>query len=316
MSLEIRPLAGAATIVSGAGAAVESDVFSQQAGELIASAIQTARENQANQIEHNLRSNIKVYSIYRAQRDVIEYHNMCSLETALKQTRASLQATSPDGGLTPPAAQGSQTPGGVVAPQVQQLRDPPRAKDFSINKASEALPPPIPRPPATLQPKGRTDYERRLSRKLVSEMQAALCVTPNDGVLGETTRTAAKTYQDASQRRQSADGTIDVNTVTSIQDAISTVGSCIEKGYLNAYEVGRYGVSPGGSAAAIIGLQQKLKAAVQDVAVPLDGSFLPRGAANKTREAIKRVRKDNNLPELDGQVDADLMAKAKELQAR
>jgi hypothetical protein len=181
--------------------------------------------------------------------------------------------------------------------------------------ASEPLPPPIRRPPPTLQPKGRTDYERGLSPALVKKMQLALCLK-SDGVLGDTTRTAAKTYQIARDRTPSPDGTIDVNTKTSIEDAISTVGSCIEKGYLNAYEVGRYGVSPAGSAAAIIGLQQKLKAAVQDVAVPLDGSFLPRGAANKTREAIKRVRKDNNLPELDGQVDADLMAKAKELQAR
>jgi hypothetical protein len=115
---------------------VDTDVFSQQAGELIASAIQTARENQANQIEHNLSSNTKVYNIYRAQRDVIEYHNMCSLETALKQARASLQATSPDGGRTPPAAQGSQTPGGLTAPQVQEFRNLPGAKDVSISKAS------------------------------------------------------------------------------------------------------------------------------------------------------------------------------------
>ena len=179
---------------------MESDVFSQQAGELIASAIQTARENQANQIEHNLSFNIKVYSIYRAERDVSEYHNMCSLETALKQARASLQATSPDGGRTPPAAQGSQTPGGLVAPQVQEFRNPPAAKDFSINKASEPLPLPIPRPPPTLQPNGRTDYERRLSRELVKKMQSALCVKP-DGVLGDTIRTAAKSGSFTSRPR-------------------------------------------------------------------------------------------------------------------
>jgi hypothetical protein len=46
----IHPLTGAATIVSGVGAAAQTDTFAQQSGEVIASAIQTARENQANQI--------------------------------------------------------------------------------------------------------------------------------------------------------------------------------------------------------------------------------------------------------------------------
>jgi hypothetical protein len=50
----IHPLAGAATIVSGVGAAAQVDAFAQQSGEVIASAIQTARQNQANQIEFNL----------------------------------------------------------------------------------------------------------------------------------------------------------------------------------------------------------------------------------------------------------------------
>src|SRR5437764_158703 len=83
----------------------------QQSGEVVASAIQTARETQANQIEFNLTYPKDRYNIYRAERDVIEYHNMCSMETALAQIRASLKATSPDAGRTPPAAQGSQTQG-------------------------------------------------------------------------------------------------------------------------------------------------------------------------------------------------------------
>src|SRR5207244_1642010 len=103
----IHPLTGAATIVSGVGAASQADNFEQQSGEIIASAVQTARERQANQIEFNLRTYGPAdYSIYRAQRDVIEYHNMCSLETAMSQIRSSLKATSPNKGETPPAAQG------------------------------------------------------------------------------------------------------------------------------------------------------------------------------------------------------------------
>lgn len=107
----IHPLTGAATIIGGIGMASDEDVFHKQGGELIASAIQTARESQANQIEINLKSGPADYSIWRAHRDVVDYHNMCSLETALAQVRSSLKATSPDGGNTPPAAQGNQLPG-------------------------------------------------------------------------------------------------------------------------------------------------------------------------------------------------------------
>jgi predicted small secreted protein len=301
----IRPLAGAATIVSGAGAAVETDVFAQQAGEVIASAIQTARENQANQIEHNLSFNTKVYNIYRAQRDVVEYHNMCSLETALNQIRSSLKATSPDGGRTPPAAQGSQTPGGIPATQVPRLSNPPLATNFTIAKVGDAVPAPPPRPPTTLQPSGRNDFERSLSPARVSQMQSALCVTP-DGVIGRSTEKAAQSYLAGRDLASNPDGTIDATSARLIQKAIDEVGSCATQGYLNAFEVGRYGASPDPKA-AIQELQAKLKALAPEVAVPTDGTFLPRGPGNKTREAIRRVRAANGLPEADGAVDAELL---------
>ena len=105
----VHPLTGAATIVGGVGAAADSDIFQRQSGEIIAAAIRTARENQGNQIERNLTElPLERYNIYRAQRDVAEYHNMCSLETGLSQIRAALKASAPDGGTTPPASQGTQ----------------------------------------------------------------------------------------------------------------------------------------------------------------------------------------------------------------
>jgi hypothetical protein len=102
-------LAGAATMVGGVGAEFDADFFQKQSGEILASAIQTARDNQANQIEINLaKLGPEGYSIYRVQRDVTAYHNMCSLETALAQIRLALKVSSPDAGNTPPAAQGEQ----------------------------------------------------------------------------------------------------------------------------------------------------------------------------------------------------------------
>jgi hypothetical protein len=103
-------LAGAATMVGGVGAEFDADFFQKQSGEILASAIQTARDNQANQIEKNLAEmSPEQYSIYRVQRDVTEYHNMCSLETALAQIRLALKVSSPDAGNSPPAAQGTQS---------------------------------------------------------------------------------------------------------------------------------------------------------------------------------------------------------------
>jgi hypothetical protein len=131
----VRALAGTAAISTGLGKVVENDAFQQQAGEIIASAIETARQNQANQIEINLKQGTDAYDVYRAQRDVIEYHNMCSLRIALEQIRKSIAATAPDGGLTPPANQGKQTPGGL----------PPTALEAVtaqiITKPNQPLPP-------------------------------------------------------------------------------------------------------------------------------------------------------------------------------
>jgi hypothetical protein len=107
----VHPLTGAATIVTGVGAAASTDTFGQQTGDVLASAIQTARENQANQIEQNLTLPVARYDVYRAQRDVVDYHGMCSLETALQQIRASLKASAPDAGTSSPARQGGQVQG-------------------------------------------------------------------------------------------------------------------------------------------------------------------------------------------------------------
>jgi hypothetical protein len=132
----IHPLTGAATIVSGVGAAAQTDTFEQQSGEIIASAIQTARENQANQIEGNLTLGLDKYNIYRAQRDVMDYHNMCSLETALAQVRSSLKADKPNSGDTPPAAQGDVP----LAPGQKPVTSQPGVQ-------SPPPPPPPPPPP-------------------------------------------------------------------------------------------------------------------------------------------------------------------------
>jgi hypothetical protein len=201
----IHPLTGAATIVSGVGAAAQTDTFAQQSGEVVASAIQTARETQANQIEFNLTFPKERYNIYRAERDVIEYHNMCSIETALAQIRASLKATSPDAGRTPPAAQGSQTQGAASAETpsgpASGLRPPPVVTAPAPRAPTEAV-----RPGGYVVPPVSANYARFLedasvqySLPQLERIFAALCVLPteiNDAAAASTTA-RIKAFQQA-----------------------------------------------------------------------------------------------------------------------
>jgi hypothetical protein len=170
----IHPLTGAATIVSGVGAAAQTDTFEQQSGEIIASAIQTARENQANQIEYNLKTyGPAEYNMYRAQRDVIDYHNMCSLETALAQVRSSLKADKPNKGETPPAAQGV-----LLAPP-----QPPVTPPTGTEAPSKSNQPVTSTPPPSKQMLHAETNSEQITKVLGMRIQAALCVTP-DGDFG------------------------------------------------------------------------------------------------------------------------------------
>ena len=214
----IHPLTGAATIVSGVGAAAQTDTFAQQSGEVIASAIQTARENQANQIEFSLTYPKDKYNIYRAQRDVIEYHNMCSMETALAQIRASLKATSPDAGKTPPAAQGTQNPGGAAPTEVQSAPSPLLRPPAGAGPIVLTPPPPLApekfqaqvRPRPTAPPAVPANYRAfladpnpRFSLPQLRRAFAALCVRETEISEAEAASTTAriKAFQQARNYR-------------------------------------------------------------------------------------------------------------------
>jgi hypothetical protein len=252
----IHPLTGAATIVSGVGAAAQTDTFAQQSGEVIASAIQTARENQANQIEYSLRFGKKEYNIYRAERDVIEYHNMCSMETALAQIRASLKATSPDAGKTPPAAQGTQTPGGS-APAVAQTGPPPGLRPPAGAATGPIVltpPPPAPekarepvRPRPTVPPPVPANYAQFLedasapySPPEVKKIFAALCVLPTEVNDAGTANTTAriKAFQqwwhfDPAKPMPSATGRLTSREI----DFLIGQADCQRSRFENIYEV-------------------------------------------------------------------------------
>ncbi|MGC2524699.1 MAG: hypothetical protein WA417_19015 [Stellaceae bacterium] len=247
----IHPLTGAATIVSGVGAAAQTDTFEQQSGEIIASAIQTARENQANQIEHNLQTyGVDTYNIYRAQRDVIDYHNMCSLETALAQVRSSLKASSPNEGQTSPAAQGVEPvkPSITIGPAggvgEQQTAPSGGAGTSQVSATGPATPNIGPQPNDRIA--AAEGDERKIPAAWGRDIQMALCLSPDVGTVtfGPKTRAAITLFRATPNGKQlsSAGGTRPVPQGLS-RDEISFLRTqkCDAICYRNAYEFYQFG---------------------------------------------------------------------------
>jgi Putative peptidoglycan binding domain len=300
----IHPLTGAATIVSGVGAAAQTDTFGQQSGEIIASAIQTARENQANQIEFNLlHQDTNQYNIYRAQRDVIGYHSMCSLETALAQVRASLKATSPDQGQTPPAAQ--------ALPLAEPIAPPPLANPPPQPNPPPPNPPPPPPPHvATGPPKrllppqveiiGATSLaEKSMTPEEGRRVQAALCVPPDPGAVkfGPQTRAAIDMFR-TTGGHQGPTGGLTQREIIFLTDR--KLAPCDTTQFANVFEYYRYRTDDHEtSASKIKGLQAQLRSKGKDV--PDTGQFDPA-----TRKAIGELQEANGMKPI-GQVTRDFL---------
>ncbi len=290
----IHPLTGAATIISGVGAAAQTDTFEQQSGEIIAAAIQTARENQATQIETNLKLSPTEYNIYRAQRDVIDYHNMCSLETALSQVRASLKATAPDEGKTPPAAQGV-----------------PPAEPRPPITVPPSIPAPLPRSPTgpiVLTPVPQvgivgaiSQAERRMNPAEGRKVQAALCLKPDSGTVnfGPATRAAIEMFRTVGGHEGPTDGLTAPEAIL-----LSRTPSCDTRQFANAFEYFQYSSDTRATSAdKITRLQQRLAANLPAGHPP----GAPTGAFDKnTRAVIADIQRANNRTPT-GQVTRDFL---------
>jgi hypothetical protein len=285
----IHPLTGAATIVSGVGAAAQTDTFQQQSGEIIASAIQTSRENQANQIETNLKLSPTEYNIYRAQRDVIDYHNMCSLENALAQVRASLKATSPNQGQTPPAAQ-ALTPAEPIAPPASANppapANPPSPPPLppAPPRAHSATGPPIVLPPPQVGIAGAiSPAERAMTAEEGRRVQAALCVPPDQGTVtfGPQTRAAIDIFR-TTGGHQGPPGGLRQNEVIFLTD--KKLAPCDTAQFANVFENFLFKTDDRETSAnKIKGLQAELRAKGKDV--PDSGQF-----DSPTRTAIGELQ--------------------------
>jgi hypothetical protein len=92
----IRPLAGSATIALGVGGDIQSDLFLQQAGDLMANAIEAIRTAARKDLQQNWLYPYYQYTLPQGLLDVERYdRETCNIDRAMNVIRASLGIAGP-----------------------------------------------------------------------------------------------------------------------------------------------------------------------------------------------------------------------------
>src|SRR6266404_7142966 len=91
-----RPLAGAATIALGVGGDIQSDLFLQQAGDVVGTAIQAVRTRARIELQKKFAAKYADYTLEQGLVDVQRYdRETCNLNVGLNEIRASLNIIGP-----------------------------------------------------------------------------------------------------------------------------------------------------------------------------------------------------------------------------
>jgi hypothetical protein len=91
-----RPLAGSATIALGVGGDIQSDLFLQQAGDVVGTAIQAVRTRARIELQKKFTAEYADYTLEQGLVDVQRYdRETCSLNVGLNEIRASLNIIGP-----------------------------------------------------------------------------------------------------------------------------------------------------------------------------------------------------------------------------
>jgi hypothetical protein len=164
-----RPLTGATSIALGIGGDIQSDLFLQQAGDVVSTAIQTVRAQARNALQAKQSAEYVDYIIEQGLVDVQRYdRETCNLNVGLNQIRAALnlagavvpQANNPIIPLTPvggaPGLAGAVPPPAatvVMPPSVQNIGGHVVITPGSVSTVPAVQPPPSsPRPSAVVIP--------------------------------------------------------------------------------------------------------------------------------------------------------------------
>jgi hypothetical protein len=91
-----RPLAGSATIALGIGGDIQSDLFLQQAGDVVGTAIQAVRTRARTDLQKKFAAEYADYTLEQGLVDVQRYdRETCNLNVGLNEIRASLNTIGP-----------------------------------------------------------------------------------------------------------------------------------------------------------------------------------------------------------------------------
>jgi hypothetical protein len=91
-----RPLAGSATIALGVGGDIQSDLFLQQAGDVVGTAIQVVRTRARIELQKKFTAEYADYTLEQGLVDVQRYdRETCNLNVGLNEIRASLNIIGP-----------------------------------------------------------------------------------------------------------------------------------------------------------------------------------------------------------------------------
>ena len=146
----------------------------------------------------------------------------------MAQVRASLKATSPDQGNTPPAKQGNQSPGGPSG------NPPPSSPPVSPRGA---IGPIRITPPQIGIVRAQSLAEKNLKPKEGSKIQAALCLTPDSRTVtfGPPTRAAIQLFRTVPGQTGPAGGLTALEVIE-----LTTAPSCDRTQFANAFEYFEY----------------------------------------------------------------------------
>jgi hypothetical protein len=271
-------LTGLAGLVTGARAAYDSDILLSHSVQWIQSQMEAKRSEISSRILKGMKLSTIDYPLAAALSDLEAYYRAGTFTGGLLSTNEIVAADARNAAMEKAASQGLLDPAVVV---------------------QQAIIPDVRKP---LQSGGFRPKEVDPDKLFFNQVDAALCVRQT----GQSRDLAIRDF--LAGQRQLKDPTVSSVTITTkfrvrLDRAREQVPSCEKAGYLNAFEVGRYGVfapsvAPGVRSADINALQRALKVAETG---NLD---------DPTRKAIAAARVQGNIkPTLGGQIDIEFLSK-------
>jgi len=205
-------LSGAATITLGVGGDLQSDLFAQQAGEVLISAVQTVRTRARLAMSEKMQARYADYTLEQGFVDVQRYdQETCNLNAGLNELRASL-ITGPEGRRPnipilplPPTSPVNTLPPPFVGPPTvsnavprEDLPTPKRRERTPVQAPSKVTPgifdvaPPGPNVAMFIQ-----DRSVPYSPPQIEKIFAVLCVLPTEinDAMSANTKARIKAFQ-------------------------------------------------------------------------------------------------------------------------